>query len=598
MKIVQQLSFKTKIIMVILVLLFTSTVVSFISASYFIKQELSASDVNRIDAQLKLVSKIVEAEFSSKLLLAQTTQLSLSNLGKTLHISGFYSISKVLYGSVFTPDNKVAYSTKKATPLIEYTENTQQKYIDIAEKAKGKDIYISNVYYENNKPLVTLARESKPASRGTDIFIMDLSSVVEALEAIQTQGSYLELVDNLDEVIYSDKASDDVTKLEQVIDVSGQEWRVIGYIDNQYMQNHTAELSNRINFVTLGFGTLIMLVGVMVIFMTYRPIVALRELVEDLAHGDADLTKRLKAHNNDDISRISKGINKFVERLQELMLEVKSSSEQSTLEINSLQDKTTTNKDMINSHNQEISLAVNAVTEMSTTAGMVAESANNAREQTNSALKAMQSSKDIVKQAVDNVDSLTSEFDQMANSINTMVSDVEDISKVIEVIGAIQEQTNLLALNAAIEAARAGEQGRGFAVVADEVRALAGRTKQSTEEINEMLDKLQKGSHKVVSALDGTLSSCRNTSSNTNKINESLDLVSESVTTIVDLNEQISLSATEQKETSLEVDKNMTTMRDMVLNLGENGESASRKMQELTNTNHALEALVGQFKLQ
>ena len=597
MNVIQQLSFKAKIMMVIIALLLTSTVVSFVSASYFIKKQFSESESNRIESQLILVSKIVEEKFTSNLLLAKTLELTLSNLGEVLHKTGFHSITKVMYGYLFTPDNKVKYTPNKPTPNLEYTKETQQPFLDIEAKAKGKEIFVSDVYYEDSKPLISIARASEQASRGTDIFIVDMTSITESLEAIQTEGSFLELVDDLGNIIYSDKTSEDVTQLEKVINVAGKEWRVIGYIDNQYMKDNTAQLSNRINFVTLGFGTLIMFAGVVIIILTYRPIVALRELVEDLAHGDADLTKRLKVNNNDDISRISKGINKFVERLQELMLEVKDSSEESTKEIDSLQGKTTANKDMIRNHNEEIELAVTAVTEMSTTASTVAEYAIHATQQTDTALQAMESSKIIVEQAVSNVDSLTTEFDEMANSINTMVSDVEGISQVIDVIGAIQEQTNLLALNAAIEAARAGEQGRGFAVVADEVRALAGRTKQSTGEINDMLEKLQNGSKKVVNALEGTLNSCRNTSSNTNKIHDSLDTVGESVTNISKLNEQISESSNEQREVSLEIDKNMVAMRDMVLSLGENGDSASREMEELAKTNHSLEELVGQFKL-
>jgi hypothetical protein len=149
---IQQLSFKTKIITVMVVLLLTSTVTSFLSAGYFIQKELSVTDTNRIKSQLLLVSKIVDEKFTSNLLLAKTIQLSISNLGETLHITGFHSLSKVLYGSVFTPDNKVEYSKSKPTPLIKYTDEEQQKYLDIEAKAAGKDIYISELYYEEGKP--------------------------------------------------------------------------------------------------------------------------------------------------------------------------------------------------------------------------------------------------------------------------------------------------------------------------------------------------------------------------------------------------------------------------------------------------------------
>lgn len=594
----QRFSFKAKIIFILVFLLFTSTVVSFISASYFIEDELSSSDSKRIEAQLVLVSSIVEDKLSADIKLAHSMQLNLSNLSKSLHSSGFYEITKVLFGSVYTPDRTVKYKANQPATLIEHTEKSQQKFLDLAEKAKGKEIYISDVYYEKGNALIAIARGSIHLSRGTDIFIVNLNTITNVLDKIETEGSYIELVDNQEQVLYSNKNSDDVTRIENQIDVAGKPWTIVGYIDNQYIEDHTDSLNNRMNLVTLGFGTLTMLLGAWFILIAYRPIVALRELVEDLAHGDADLTKRLQVNSTDDIGRISSGINHFVENLQDIMLQVKASSEKSTNEIDSLQNKTNENKEMTQSHNKEMELAVTAITEMSTTAGTVAESAQSAAEQTTSALAATQSSKHVVEQAVTSVDNLTSEFDRMAESINSMVSDVDQIGKVLDVIGGIAEQTNLLALNAAIEAARAGEQGRGFAVVADEVRSLASRTQNSTAEINDMLDKLQSGSGKVVAALDETLSSCHDTSANTNKIHETLDQVVESVSNISELNEQISHSANEQREVSVEIDKNMTAMQDMVSFLEKNSASAVDKMDELSDTNHALGKLVGQFKVQ
>jgi len=597
MKLLHQFSFKAKIIFILIFLLFTSTVVSFLSARYFIEEELSKTDSKHIEAQILLVSQIVEAKLTSDVLLAESIQLNLSNLSKTLDSTGFYDITKVLFGSVYTPDRTVKYSPNQPSTLIEHTEQSQQKYLDLVAKAKDKALYISDVYYDQGRPLISIARSSIHMSRGTDIFIVDLSSIIDTLTKLKSEGRFLELIDNLGQKIYSDQSPEDVTKLESTIKVADKEWSIISYIDNQYIRDHTAKLNNRINFVTLAFGTFIMLLGVGFIIIAYRPIVALRQLVEDLGHGEADLTMRLDVNSEDDIGRISNGINHFIERLQNIMLQVRDSSHQSTEEIVVLQNKTTENKNMAVDHNKEIELAVTAITKMTTTASAVAENADNASQQTSTALQATQSSKLIVEEAVSSVDDLISEFDKMASSINIMVSDVSQIGKVLDVIGGIAEQTNLLALNAAIEAARAGEQGRGFAVVADEVRALAARTQKSTAEINDMLNKLQAGSSEVVSALDETLASCHTTSSNTNKIHESLDLVVQSVTNISELNKQISYSANGQREVSVNIDKNMMMMHEMVLSLGKNSESAVEKMDELSSSHHSLGDLVDQFKL-
>ncbi|WP_354623106.1 methyl-accepting chemotaxis protein [Psychromonas sp. MME2] len=598
MNVLQQLSFKAKIISVMIILLLSSTAVSFLSARYFIGQELVNTDLKQIESQIFLISNRVESELASNIKLADSIPLNLANLAQVLDISGFYSVSKVVYGSVFTPDRNVDYIAGEPPTFVQYTDETQQKYLTLANKIEGSKTYISDVYYEQQKPLISIAKASIDSTGGVDIFIVDLTSLIDGFKQIETEGSFLELVDNLNQVIYSNKEATDVIKFGREVDIAGKKWQIIGYIDNSYIENHTASLNNKISIVTLGFGLFIMCLGLLIIMFTYRPIVALRELIEDLGQGDADLTMRLNSKTNDDIGRISKGVNNFVARLQSMMLEVRDSSLKSTQEIDELQAQTTANKALTNSHNKEIELAVTAITEMSTTASTVAANADNAVKQTGTALNATKNSKQIVEEAVNSVDDLTSEFDKMAESINVMVTDVDQIGIVLNVIGAIAEQTNLLALNAAIEAARAGEQGRGFAVVADEVRALAARTQKSTAEITAMLNQLQSGSSKVVNALDETRARCLNTSSNTNKIHESLDVVIQSVATISELNEQISQSANEQREVSGEIDQNMSVMQDMVLRLDNDSESAVGKMRHLSETNDALGKLVNQFKLQ
>jgi methyl-accepting chemotaxis protein len=337
--------------------------------------------------------------------------------------------------------------------------------------------------------------------------------------------------------------------------------------------------------------------SVAMLHFAFKPLLRLKELVADLSQGNGDLTQRLSVTSQDEIGQISTSINRFIEQLQGMFIEVSNSSEKIDSAVNHLSSQSESNMQMLNAHTIETEQVITAIDEMSATAGSIAQSAADAAKLTELTNTYADESKQTVNQAVRSVTALESDVAEMSNTISAMNQDTKQIGTVLQVIGDIAEQTNLLALNAAIEAARAGEQGRGFAVVADEVRALAARTQQSTAQINEMLSKLNNTSENVVSKMETTRKSCQATSQSTHKVMESLNTVTTSVVEINDLNTLMATSAEQQSHVTEEVSRNMAAIQALIGQLNDSAAETDNISRELGGTSSDLSQVVGQFKV-
>ncbi|MCF7364435.1 methyl-accepting chemotaxis protein [Vibrio sp. A1-b2] len=528
--------------------------------------------------------------------MAESIPVNLSNVAQVLDSSGFHRITKVLYGSVFSPDPSVSFVPNTPPTFLELNEKQERRYRDIATLA-GSSEYIGSIEYVDNFPIIALAHPSIDSSGGIDIFEINLQPTLDNLAKLHREGSFIELFDDKNQPLFSNKTSSNTTATALPIHFNNQQWQIIGHIDNDYIESHTSALNHKILITTLIAASLLVIIGMTIIHFAYKPIVELRFLVGELANGKGDLTQRLSVNSEDDLGQIAYSINKFISQLNDMLREVHRLSTNSTKEINQLHVQTLSNKEMAQKHNQEMERAATAVTEMSATAEQVSQSASHSAQLIQQAISHAEQSDDVVITAVATVDALNKEFEVMSSSINSMVSNVENIHSVLSVIGGIAEQTNLLALNAAIEAARAGEQGRGFAVVADEVRALAARTQDSTSQIKEMLHSLHKSSATVVSALNETQQRCGETSTSTTQITYSLKQVVSAINAIGETSAQIAQAAAEQTKVSIEIDSNMTSMNQMVHTLEQNTQHATDNMEQLSATNQSLTTLVSRFKL-
>ncbi|WP_373293624.1 methyl-accepting chemotaxis protein [Pseudomonas matsuisoli] len=266
-------------------------------------------------------------------------------------------------------------------------------------------------------------------------------------------------------------------------------------------------------------------------------------------------------------------------------------------EIESLKQQSTQNNLILARHASETDQAVTAITEMSSTADSVAQSASETASFTERANENAMRSRQVVSEASSGVLSLVDDVDAATTKVVEMQQDARRINDILGVIGGIADQTNLLALNAAIEAARAGEQGRGFAVVADEVRALAGRTQQSTSEINDMLKRLEDGVGSAVAAMERTRKSCQGAAEKTTDVNTGLDEMAGSMGRIHDLSAQIATAAEEQSAVSEEINQNMVAVRQMVDELVGNGVQVEKSTTSLASSNGQLASIVRRFKV-
>jgi len=357
--------------------------------------------------------------------------------------------------------------------------------------------------------------------------------------------------------------------------VDGNKWYLFIGINKSIVYKTVDEaLTNAIISSIIMVAIAILLV-MLLLNILYRPILTLKELVLDLSKGNGDLTRRIPVTSNDDLG----------------------SSEHISNNVGQLETQINANNQVLEKHSQETEQIVTAIEEMSATANDVANNASETSQASGATNTQVSDSKVVLTEAINIISQLVNEVDSTSQRITAIDKDTIEITNVLKVIGEIAEQTNLLALNAAIEAARAGEQGRGFAVVADEVRALAARTQASTAEIEQTLDKLRKGSSAAIEAMERTKQTCGETAESASLVERDLDKIMQSVVQVNDLSAQIATAAEEQSSVSGEITRNTAAIRDIVLKLTENGDVITNETASLADANNQLKIMVAKFKL-
>ena len=383
---------------------------------------------------------------------------------------------------------------------------------------------------------------------------------------------------------------------------SGKDGNTVGYVVMVYTNRalDTFVLDRGLVAVLISLVAILMIVAAtyfIVRTLFTRPMMQLNEIANDLANGEGDLTQRLDIKSHDELGELAGHINSFLQKLQSAVGTVVTSAGEVRETLGSASQSADENKNLLNQQSHELGQAAESIQAMSGRLGRMSESAQGLASATTDAKGEAEAADRVADEAVNAVSSLIAKMEESEAAIASLREQSESIGSVLGVIEGIAEQTNLLALNAAIEAARAGEQGRGFAVVADEVRTLASRTQESTEEIKGIIEGLQQGAQNAVHTMERSQEDVSESADQINIVKKSLAQIVSHMERITRTNAEVRDEIVEQSSVARGVSSNIDELNTLSASILDNGVSTARYCEKSSEVNDQLNQQVAFFKV-
>lgn len=523
-----------------------------------------------------------------------------------------------------------AVITSKAVSFPDDFDARQRPWYQEANTAQQTIITSPYIDASTGKLVITLAEPfSATMNKGVIAGDVSIDALVKDILAINQDGMYAVLIDGEGEIVAHPDSSltlkpttminsaltpshlqalsrngelapmtaSNVESLVQVSAVPGTDWYFTLILDKKKIFKQVDEAILDSLLSTLIQIIIVICAALLLVGRALKPLDQLSEAMKDLSQGNGDLTHRLHIDQDDEIGRLSRHVNAFIEKLHISVTGISSSTVQLSQQAGTSYDVACQASQAIQVQLGEISQVATAIHEMSATAQEVASHA----EQTASAAAASNHScnegKAVISRNQQSITQLATHVEEAATVIRELDSNAQGINTILSTIQGIAEQTNLLALNAAIEAARAGEQGRGFAVVADEVRVLSQRTHSSTQEIHGMIETLQRNTQIAVTTMEQSQAMATESVEEANNATAALEKITDSIEHISDMSTQISSAAEEQRAVTDEISRNTQAVNDLSERLSLEAQKSQVLAKDLNEVANHLGSEVNKFKI-